>query len=113
MGLIETCTLFKKAGPFSLIWEFCSRSIKHQNFFFFCHGTWHIGCGILVPEPGIKPVPPAVEAQNPDYQTTREVSASDLEGHKRTLIFETFQTRFETFINKLLMRRCRERGLLV
>ena len=53
---------------------------KHQKkFFFFCHGTWRMGCGILVPGSGIKPVPPAVEAQNPDYQTTREVPASDLE----------------------------------
>ena len=41
-----------------------------------------MGCGILVPGPGIKPVTPAVEAQNPDYQTTREVPASDLEGQK-------------------------------
>ena len=31
--------------------------------------TWEI----LVPQPGIKPVPPAVEAQCPNHWTTREV----------------------------------------
>ena len=30
-------------------------------------------CGILDPGPGIKPVPPAVEAQSPNHWTTREV----------------------------------------
>ena len=29
-------------------------------------------CGILVPRPEIRPVPPAVEAQSPNYWTTRE-----------------------------------------
>ena len=29
-------------------------------------------CGILVPQPGIQPVPPAVEAQSPNPWTTRE-----------------------------------------
>ena len=30
-------------------------------------------CGILVPQPGIKPMPPAVEAQTLNYWTAREV----------------------------------------
>ena len=30
-------------------------------------------CGILAPRPGIKPVPPAVEAQGPSHWTAREV----------------------------------------
>ena len=29
-------------------------------------------CGILVPWPGIKPLPPAVEGQSPDHWTARE-----------------------------------------
>ena len=33
---------------------------------------WHIACGILVPWPGIEPVPPAVEARSPNHWTTRE-----------------------------------------
>ena len=30
-------------------------------------------CRILVPQPGIEPVPPAVEAQRPNHWTTREI----------------------------------------
>ena len=33
----------------------------------------HMACGILVPWPGIKPVPPAVEAQSTNHWSTREV----------------------------------------
>ena len=29
-------------------------------------------CGILVPRPGMEPMPPAVEAQSPNHWTTRE-----------------------------------------
>ena len=32
-----------------------------------------VACGILVPRPGIKPVPPAVEAQSLNHWTSREV----------------------------------------
>ena len=32
-----------------------------------------VACGILVPPPGIEPVPPRVEAQSPNHWTTREV----------------------------------------
>ena len=39
----------------------------------FFEGEGHIVvCGILVPYPGIKPVPPAVEAWSPTPRTTRE-----------------------------------------
>ena len=30
-------------------------------------------CGILIPRPGIKPVPPAVKVQSPNPWTAREV----------------------------------------
>ena len=33
----------------------------------------HAACGILVPRPGIEPVPPEVEAQSPNHRTAREV----------------------------------------
>ena len=33
----------------------------------------HVACGILVPQPGIEPVPPAAEAQSPNRWTAREV----------------------------------------
>ena len=32
-----------------------------------------MACGILVPQPGIEPAPPAVEARRPNHWTTREV----------------------------------------
>ena len=32
-----------------------------------------VACSILVPQPGIEPVPPAVEAQSLNPWTTREV----------------------------------------
>ena len=33
----------------------------------------HVACGILVSQPGIKPVAPAVEAESPNHWITREV----------------------------------------
>ena len=39
-------------------------------FFFWLH---QVECGILVPQPGIKPVPPAVEVQSSKHWTTKEV----------------------------------------
>ena len=32
-----------------------------------------MACRILVPRPGIEPMPPAVEAQSPNHWTAREV----------------------------------------
>ena len=40
-------------------------------FNFFGHGIW--ACGILDPQPGIEPTPPAVEARSLNYGATREV----------------------------------------
>ena len=42
-------------------------------FFFFFPFSWlhHVACGILVPQPGIEPVPSAVKAQNPNHWTAR------------------------------------------
>ena len=40
------------------------------NVLFFGHTTQH--AGILVPQPGIKPVPSAMEAQSPNHWTTRD-----------------------------------------
>ena len=42
-------------------------------FFFLLHLE---ACGILVPWPGIEPVPPAVEAQSSNHWTTREFPAA-------------------------------------
>ena len=43
------------------------------SFFHFFFWTYHAARGILVPRPGIELVLPAVEAQNPNPWTTREV----------------------------------------
>ena len=40
----------------------------------FCFWLCHTACRILVPQPGIKPAPPALEAWSLNHWTTREVS---------------------------------------
>ena len=47
-----------------------------HSFLFFFFWPRYVACGILVPQPGIKPVPPAVEARSLNHWTTREVPAS-------------------------------------
>ena len=44
-------------------------------FFWFWGVFWppNEACRILVPQPGIEPVPPAVEVQSPNHWTTKEV----------------------------------------
>ena len=48
---------------------------KEFTFFFF----WspHVASGILVPQPGIEPVPPAVEAWSPNHWIAKEVPYSN------------------------------------
>ena len=46
--------------------------IPAYYFFFF----WHAACGILVPQPGIEPVPAAMEGWSLNHWTTREVPGS-------------------------------------
>jgi len=43
----------------------------HGCMFLYFFG--HRACGILVPQQGIKPMPPAVEAWTPNHWTTREI----------------------------------------
>ena len=48
-----------------------------QSFSFFLGGGAHrVARGILVPRPGIEPIPPAVEARSPNHWTSREVLQS-------------------------------------
>ena len=46
------------------------------NFFFLCCAA----CVILVPRPGIEPVPSAVKARRPNHWTTREFPIAILYG---------------------------------
>ena len=80
---LSPCAGFVPSGP---LWPItvaaaASKSVcLHNNrkdsfslwvsFFFFGHTAV---CGILVPGPGIKPMPTAVEAQSLNHWTTREV----------------------------------------
>ena len=42
-------------------------------YFILCFRPRHMACGILVPRPGIKPVPPALGAWSHNHWTTRDV----------------------------------------
>ena len=56
-------------------WSFPNEGLllaASASFFFFCHPA----CGILVPQPEIEPVTPAVEAWSLNHWATREVPAS-------------------------------------
>ena len=43
-----------------------------RDLFFFFFWPWRTACRILVLRPGIKPVPPSVEVQNPNHWTATE-----------------------------------------
>ena len=52
------------------------KSLLNLLRYCFCFLFWFFGheaCGILVPQPGIKPAPPALEVQSPNHWTAREV----------------------------------------
>ena len=51
------------------------------HLFVFAFGA----CGILVPRPGIKAVPPAVKAQSLNHWTAREVPDGSLETHNESM----------------------------
>ena len=60
----------------------------------------HTACGIPVPRPGIKPVPPAVEAQSLNHWTTKEVpSLYFLWG----ISYVSFQCQWQTTFRTLLL----------
>ena len=58
----------------SFLWE---RILVHGTFFFRFSFVlfWlrHVACGILVPQPGIKPTAPALEVQGLNHWTAGEV----------------------------------------
>ena len=47
--------------------------LYYHSFFFLVFGPRHATCRILAPRQGIEHVPPAVEAQNLNHWTAREV----------------------------------------
>ena len=52
---------------------FCHILAQFVYLYLFIFTFWHVACGILVPWPGIEPMPPALGAQNLNHWTTREV----------------------------------------
>ena len=54
------------------IYFFKKINIYIYIFFFFFFWLHRVACGILVPQPGIEPVPSAVKVQGPNHWTVRE-----------------------------------------
>ena len=56
-------------------WIDLTEAFKNVYFLFFLFFYWSCSaaCGILVPQQGIEPAPPALEAQSLNHWTTREV----------------------------------------
>ena len=46
---------------------------SNYSFYYYFGRPCHVACGILVPQPGIEPMPPAVEAYSLNRWTVREV----------------------------------------
>ena len=53
--------------------EFSLSYLRKKKNFFFNFWLHHVACGILVPRPGIKPAPPALETQSLNHWTARDV----------------------------------------
>ena len=51
---------------FALWWYWCP-------FMFVCFWPHLVACGILISQPGVEPMPPAVEARSLNCRTTREI----------------------------------------
>ena len=66
LNIHKWCCRYPVSFFFSLTTNF---SLIKKFFLFFGHTT----CGILVPRPGIKPLPLALEGQSLDHWTSREV----------------------------------------
>ena len=59
----------------STLTPFVLRMLKVPHWIFFVFFFWpcHVACGVLVPRPGSKPMPPAVDVQSYNHCTAREV----------------------------------------
>ena len=67
--LLEPQTASSTSSDVSLLWF-----LDHPQYFLFCFFLPHLTvCDNLAPQPGIKPTPPALEAQSLNHWTTREV----------------------------------------
>ena len=87
---------------------------KHCFFFFliFIFSPCRVACGILVPQPGIEPVPPAVKAWSLNHWTTREVLLFNYlhltEFYVALVWASNFGFRFKEPIQLVTPRHCSE-----
>ena len=80
LSLPTTCKRLSTAGRIlspAHFWLFSFLRFIFLSFFYFVvwlfvFKSFLASCGILVPQPGIEPSPPALEVQSLNHQTTRE-----------------------------------------
>ena len=63
-------SLFK---VFMSVWLYREIMLLYPHIFFLTFWSFPMACGILVPQPEIEPIPPALEVQSLNHWTTREV----------------------------------------
>ena len=80
VGTLKICLVNCRKGLLTLrelFWDTLVASLALSPDFslslFFFFWPRHVACEILVPQPEIKPVPPAVEARSPNHWTASEV----------------------------------------
>ena len=76
-------------GVDCMICVFRERKRHPSALLFFFFWPCHTACRILVPQPGIKPVPLAVEAQSPNYWITREDPFHSVQSLNHVRFFRT------------------------
>ena len=72
MWVLKANGLFCKFSTFSIKVKAKSQDRFFKNLFFFGH-AFLVACGILVPQPGMEPMPPTVEVWGLNQRTAREV----------------------------------------
>ena len=83
----------------------CVKSLlRHAGLIAVGRLTYPMACGILVPQPGIEPVSPAVEAQSLNHWSTREVPGDSLLVSYLLFLAETVFSRKPSFF--LLLEIC-------
>ena len=83
--------LLSKPAALQSVWE--NTFLLFLFFLHFGRAPWHMG--ILVPRPGVEPLPPAVEAQSLNHWTAREVPG------KTRFIKQRYQITYLSFIHVL------------
>ena len=83
---------------------------ESKELFFFC--PYYLAYSILVTQPGIKPVLPAVDVWGLNHWTTREVLSKDFSSSVMTSDLHSKKRHFEKNMEKMLERLCWESSWL-